>query len=158
MADTKSGKQLERFVYDFFISNKFREISYADYIKNNDTERTIIKHIPYISIYGSKCRTEFLICFDDRKIRIECKWQSVSGSVDEKFPYLLQNAAEVWEEDEVIIILDGGGYKPKAFEWIRTAANNKKYLDPNSKKIIKVFTIEDFVNWVGYGMKHLSIM
>ena len=153
MPDTKSGKQLERFVYDFFISNKFREISYADYIKNNDTERTIIKHIPYISIYVS---LEEL--YKGKKIRIECKWQSVSGSVDEKFPYLLQNAAEVWEEDEVIIILDGGGYKPKAFEWIRTAANNKKYLDPNSKKIIKVFTIEDFVNWVGYGMKHLSSM
>ena len=47
---------------------------------------------------------------------IQCKWQASSGSVDEKYPYELAciNHLSV----PTIIVLDGGGYKPGAKEWL----------------------------------------
>lgn len=157
MPDTSSGKQLERYIADYLANRNFTEITFTEFQATKNKNKTLVSNIPYISIYGSKCRTEFLLCFDNREIRIECKWQGVSGSVDEKFPYLYHNAAEIWEQDEIIIVLDGKGYKPKAFEWIKTAAEEKKYIDPKSNKVIKVYTILEFLNWVDNGMKHLSL-
>jgi len=157
MADTSSGKYLEKYVLDYFIDKNFQEMSFVEYqVNTQNTQNLIVTNIPYISIYGSKCRTEFLAVIGDRKIRIECKWQGVSGSVDEKFCYLYHNAAEVWEENEIILIIDGKGYKPQAVEWIKTSADNRKYIESTSNKIIKVFTLADFLDWANDGMKHLS--
>ena len=47
-------------------------------------EDVLWKNVPYESIYGTNCRSEFLLKYKGRKIRIECKYQEAKGSVDEK--------------------------------------------------------------------------
>jgi len=88
-------------------------------------------------------RSEFVIQADlvSRRIRIECRWQQSSGSVDEKFPYLLWNAERCMPETEIILLVDGGGAKPAAVKWLKTMA-------AKSKKTIRVFTMVEFKCWL----------
>lgn len=77
-----------------------------------------------------------------------CKWQQSSGSVDEKFPYLYLNCIEVMPEDDIIIVVDGGGAKKGAIDWLRRTAEEKKYItDKNSLKNISVMSLSEFLVW-----------
>jgi len=51
--------------------------------------------------------TEFLLKSKEYNfnVRIECKWQQVSGSVDGKLPYLYLNSIEAMPESNIIIII-----------------------------------------------------
>ena len=84
------------------------------------------KNVPYVSIYGTNCRSEFVLNYNDRKIRIECKYQESSGSVDEKLPYLMMNFTREVPEDETIIIIEGDGFRPAAVSWLRESCINTK--------------------------------
>ena len=72
------------------------------------------------SIYDTPRKVDFLVInkavFPDGLI-IECKWQGISGSVDEKFPYLVGNIIKTGVPS--IVLLDGGGYKRGAEQWLR---------------------------------------
>tara|TARA_R110000851_G_scaffold103269_1_gene220123 strand:+ start:1243 stop:1722 length:480 start_codon:yes stop_codon:yes gene_type:complete len=94
------------------------------------------KNVPYESIYGTKCRSEFLLAYNNREIRIECKSQESSGSVDEKLPYLVQNFTEKVKEEETIIIHHGDGFRAGAINWLREACEGTK---------CKVFTDAQFI-------------
>jgi predicted Rossmann-fold nucleotide-binding protein len=72
------------------------------------------------------------------------KWQQVAGSVDEKFPYLYLNCIETMSENEIILIVDGGGYKDGALAWLKDAVQEKKYQN-NLAKEIRVFSLVDFL-------------
>ena len=63
----------------------------------NEDPPLLLRHVPYRSIYGTPSKTEFVLVLPDRSIRIECKWQAVSGSVDEKYPYMFLNMSTVIE-------------------------------------------------------------
>ena len=80
MPDTVSGKQLESFVESYLNSLGFETLTYKTYSENKNKDNVLVSNVPYVSIYGSNCRTEFLLCLKKRKIRIECKWQGTSGS------------------------------------------------------------------------------
>lgn len=67
------------------------------------------------------------------RLRIDIRIQNSSGSVDEKFPYLYINAATA-HSDNVLIILDGKGYKRLAKKWLRDVILSK-WLIVNDKKI-----------------------
>src|SRR5215203_3867103 len=84
--------------------------------------RLVLRHAPYRSIYGCWSRSEFLIIDEPRRIRIECRWQEVSGSVDEKFPYLLRNAAERMPEKHIVLFIGGKGAKGAAVLWLKREA------------------------------------
>ena len=80
--------------------------------------------------------------------RIECKWQQVSGSVDEKLPYLYLNCIEAMPEDNIIILIDGEGWKHGGIQWIKDAAQKEKYLNSERKpKNIQVFSLTEFMTW-----------
>ena len=68
---------------------------------------------------------------------IESKWQQSSGSVDEKFPYLVLNIRERYP-CATIIVLDGGGFKKGAEEWLRRQVNDK---------LVHVFNMMEFQKW-----------
>jgi hypothetical protein len=94
-----------------------------------------------VTLYGTIGRSEFGLYLPEGDIRIECKWQSVSGSVDEKFPYLLECVKSMYEPTAVIIV-DGGGAKPAAIEWLKKSAaaiQNKRIL---------VVSISEFGTWM----------
>jgi hypothetical protein len=111
-------------------------------------EEILLKNVPYETIYGHKGNTEFLLKSKEynREIRIECKWQQSPGSVDEKFPYLYLNCIESMPEDDIIVIVDGNGYKEGALNWLKSAISTKKYqigLDKN----ITILNLSEFIIW-----------
>lgn len=78
--------------------------------------------------------------------RIECKWQRSTGSIDEKFPYLYLNCIEAMPEKNIIIIIDGGGCKQGALNWLKNSIQEFKYQNDNSKNI-RVFSLMEFITW-----------
>lgn len=69
---------------------------------------------------------------------IESKWQQSGGSVDEKYPYLVQNIKKQGIYDTIIII-DGDGYKKEALKWLN---------DQVGSNLIEVFSMSEFTSWV----------
>ncbi len=98
------------------------------------------------SIYGHKIRTDFFI--DNIKefpngLAIECKWQDTGGSADEKFPYLVINIKNQFP-CPVIVVIGGNGHKPGSVTWLSNQVDKKK--------LLAVFTIEEFISWVNREM------
>ena len=92
------------------------------------------------SIYGTDLYCDFLLFHPDKHpdcMVIESKWQQSSGSVDEKFPYLVANIREQYP-CATIIVLDGGGYKPGAEAWLR------RQIDDH---LVHVFNMMEFQRW-----------
>ena len=98
-------------------------------------DNVLFKNVPYESIYGTKCRSEFLLRYHGRDIRIECKYQESAGSVDEKLPYLMMNFTQKVDEEETIIITHGDGFRDGAINWLRETCKDTK---------CKVFTLLEF--------------
>ena len=147
-----SGRTLESTIIATMTSKHFMKASYRDWKINPERygEELLLTRVPYTSIYGNPSYTEFLIHSVPRglDIRVECKWQQVSGSVDEKFPYLYLNCLEQMPESQVIIVADGGGAKPASLNWLKSVATEKKYTQPGYiPKSISVFTLQEFVIW-----------
>jgi len=98
----------------------------------------LVSSVPFTTLYGTVGKSEFVLCLAPTvQIRIECKWQQVTGSVDEKYPYLLECMKHV-PENRVIIVYGGGGAKPAAIQWLRTEAKRVEH------KAIAACSIEEF--------------
>jgi hypothetical protein len=81
-------------------------------------------------------------------MRIECKWQQVAGSVDEKLPYLYLNSIEAMPEKMIMILIEGAGWKAGSLKWLKDAVKNKKYTTKeNNDKTILVFNLTEFFTW-----------
>ena len=110
----------------------------------------LLENVPFTTVYNHNGNTEFLLISEkfNLKIRIECKWQQVAGSVDEKLPYLYLNTIEAMPEDTIMILIDGNGWKTGAIKWLKGAVNQKKYTsEENKHKEILVFSLADFFTW-----------
>ena len=140
----RTGNVLESMVENIFTTHGFTVMSHAEYLRQGSPRDGdyLIKNVPYLSIYGHNGKTEFLALSASRglEIRLECKWQQVSGSVDEKFPYLFENC-KIMPEPQVIILLDGGGYKTGARQWLERAAAMCTVKD------IQVMDLSGFLRW-----------
>jgi hypothetical protein len=118
--------------------------------KDKYGKELVLENVPFKSVYGHNGNTEFLIVSDkyDLNIRVECKWQQVAGSVDEKLPYLYLNCIETMPEQSILILIDGPGWKPGSIKWLREAVNQKKYTTGvNNEKKILVFNLSEFFAW-----------
>lgn len=147
-----SGNQLEVAVKTVLIGKGFELEKHNIWIKNPDNynRELLLTNVPFTTIYQHKGNTEFLLISEkyNLKIRIECKWQQVAGSVDEKLPYLYLNAIETMPEDKIMILIDGPGWKPGAIQWLKNAINEKKYQNENNdSKEIMVFNLMEFFAW-----------
>lgn len=73
------------------------------------------------TIYDSDRKCDFLLYHPQKfpnNLVIECKWQQAAGSVDEKFPFLVENIHLLGIP--TLIIVDGGGHKPGAVAWLKS--------------------------------------
>ena len=155
----KSGKTFEQILipifksYDYVFINEKSENGKLIFTKKEQEElkqtknKYFIKDAPYITIYGHKGKTEFVLvnkCLG-KEIRIECKWQQSAGSVDEKYPYLYLNCVDAFEEQEIILIIDGGGMKLGAEQWLKDKIN-QNWLNYKNKKI-SIMKIQEFITW-----------
>jgi hypothetical protein len=110
----------------------------------------LLKNVPFKNIYGHDGYTEFLLKSEkyNLEIRIECKWQQSGGSVDEKFPYLYLNCIEAMPENHIVIIVDGGGAREGAVQWLKNASEKNLYRNEhNMDKQLDVFTLSGFIQW-----------
>jgi hypothetical protein len=139
-----SGKFLEEIVQREFLARGFLFRTYGEDAGNLDlfSRRIVLRNVPYRSLYGCTSRSEFVVTDVSRKVRIECRWQEVGGSVDEKFPYLLRNATERMPEREILILLGGDGARIEAVSWLKVEASHVL-----GKKIY-VLNINEFPRWV----------
>lgn len=146
-----SGNVLEQAVVSTFKTKGFEVVRYRDWEKNKEGygQELLLENVPFTTIYGHNGNTEFLLKSEsfNLEIRIECKWQQSAGSVDEKFPYLYLNCIHSMPEKDIIIIVDGGGYKEGALQWLKNAAEQSLYQN-DEKKNIKVLSLVEFLTWV----------
>jgi hypothetical protein len=147
-----TGNQLETAVETVLSGKGFEIFNYRSWEKQplKFSKEVLLKNAPYTTSYGHNGNTEFLLLSEkyNMRIRIECKWQQVAGSVDEKLPYLYLNAIETMPEDVIIILIDGAGWKQGALKWLKEAVKNKLYTTPqNIHKEIMVFNLTEFFTW-----------
>lgn len=146
----RSGNALERTIVAMMEGNGFAVEMYRKWLQKPEaySREILLRNVPYETIYGHRGNTEFLLLSERYKleVRIECKWQQSAGSVDEKFPYLYLNCVEKMPEKEIIIVVDGGGAKPGAVQWLKNVCENARYA-PNSPKMISVMNLTEFLIW-----------
>lgn len=150
-----NGKVFEDMMIPIFQNNGFQVFTEAELKKKpvgfiDAIKRYVIKNATYVTIYNEGGRTEFVIVDGTRKVRVEAKYQASAGSVDEKYPYMLLNGIYQYPENEIIFVVDGGGYKPGAREWLKNHIE-ENWLDFKSRgKDIKLMNIVEFVNWFNH--------
>lgn len=142
----KTGKALEE-----FITHRLEESGYTFVDKKNwKTARYLDQPIYtrqlYLcqSIYGTPVYGDFVIFHPEKYphcLILESKWQQVAGSVDEKLPFLVKNIKEKFPADAIVII-DGGGFKKGAIEWVKKEIGGR---------LLNVFSMVDFQKWVNKG-------
>lgn len=92
------------------------------------------------TIYNTDLKCDFIVYHPEKQkecIVIECKWQQSGGSVDEKYPFLVENLKKQ-SPYKSIIILDGNEYKKGAENWLRKQAD---------KKLLHIFNMSEFKVW-----------
>lgn len=147
-----SGSLLESTVQNVVLKKGFEIEMYRKWDKKRENygKELLLKNVPFKTIYGHNGNTEFLLLSEkyNLEIRIECKWQQSSGSVDEKLPYLYLNTIESMPEKDIIILIDGDGFKDGSKMWIRNAAKHLPYTtDEEKDKNIMVFSLSEFMTW-----------
>lgn len=97
------------------------------------------------SIYGLPLLTDFWVRgtpgFPDG-LAIEVKWQQSTGSVDEKFPYLVLNIQQCYR-CPALVVADGGGQRPGALQWLRGQVGGN---------LLGVFTVSEFLAWANRNL------
>jgi len=148
-----SGTVLEQLVVSTLAVHGFELVSYRDFAcrpARYSGRDLLLRHVPYQTIYGGRGYTEFLI--KSRRFgletRVECKWQSCSGSIDEKLPFTYLSCAEAVPENHIIILIDGDGFREGGITWLREAANSNKYVPREQPhKNIQVMNSMEFLTW-----------
>ncbi|WP_017319212.1 PD-(D/E)XK nuclease superfamily protein [Mastigocladopsis repens] len=93
-------------------------------------------------IYGTDIYVDFYIIGSaaiPSGLIIECKWQQSGGSVDEKLPYVNLNIQNCYPAPAIVLI-DGGGMKPKAITWLRTQV-------AHNQNLLAVHNLSTFIAW-----------
>jgi site-specific DNA-adenine methylase len=138
----RTGNALER-----VIENALRDHGYT-YVDKKKFEQARYLEQPIFtrqfllckSIYGTQLKCDFIVFHPVKHpdcLVIEAKWQQANGSVDEKFPYLVMNIREQYPY-AAIVVLDGGGFKEGAKEWLRRQVDDK---------LVHVFNMMEFQRW-----------
>lgn len=92
------------------------------------------------TIFEKRLRVDFVLLnlreFPNGLI-IESKWQDVGGSIEEKFPYLVENIRGCYPLPAIVVV-HGGGCSEGAMRWFRQRCDGK---------LIAVMTLEEFMSW-----------
>lgn len=156
-AANEAGRSLEERIEKEALKYGVPTIQYRDMLTDegkqviNDSKLgVLIKNVPYTNMFGSEGRGDFLLClFNIGAIRIECRGQSVRGSVQDKLPKLLGDCM-CMEEKRVIMVVEGKGVTPNALNWLRSSVSAIKH------KNMSVKTLEEFNSWLSGTLKALS--
>ena len=137
-----TGNSLEDFIYNAIERKGYQFVEKKEFEAARYLDQPVFtaQYPVAKSIYKTTLYCDFIIYHPDKHedcLIIESKWQQSSGSVDEKFPYLVINIKERYPS-ATIVVLDGGGYKKHADTWLR---------DQVDQKLIHVFNMREFQKW-----------
>ena len=113
--------------------------------RRRPTRYFVAQHQLPAGIYGLPLFTDFFIRGADEfphGLALEVKWQQSTGSVDEKFPYLVLNIQERYP-CPVVVVADGGGQRPGALAWLRSQVGGN---------LLGVYSLAEFLAW---GNRHM---
>ena len=119
---------------------------FRDFTRRPRPARLFVAQYPIgQSIYGLPLNADFWVHgaphFPDG-LAIEVKWQQSTGSVDEKFPYLVYNIKECYP-CPALVIADGGGQRPGALHWLR---------DQVGGNLVGVYSLAEFMAWANRNL------
>lgn len=145
MEANDSGQYLEGIVLSLFVGRGFLLV-HPERLVTPDmfAHRTIARQFPYRSIYEEEARVDFMVAEGDRRLAIECKYQEMQGSVDEKLEFTIRNACERMPAQEVAIVLGGNGARDGAVRRMQSEA--KKAM--GRKRKIHIMRTDEFRAWV----------
>lgn len=152
----KLGQQLESMVekitkdlgYEYVCTNKFFLAAKALNQKIYTKQLQVSESIYSTDDKKYYCKADFVIFNPKNNMRyliIECKSQTSSGSIDEKYPYLNENIKQY--PHKTIIVLCAPAARTGAVEWLKSQ-------EGNNKKLIKVF--ENFSKFRAWAHKKLN--
>ena len=145
---SNTGQILEKFVASLLLDNDYHHIKPAKtFLAMRELGHPIFAQQFTVgeSIYKKPRKVDFILYHPELWVDclvIECKWQASAGSVDEKYPFLVENIE--YGDYPTIVILDGGGYTEAASEWLRSRSGTDKFL--------YVFNQGEFQRFVSRGM------
>ena len=127
----RRGRILEQYVREL-LNEEYEWVSASRFFAMRSLEQPIFAEQVETgsSIYGKKRIVDFTLYHPHRWpdcLVIQCKWQTSSGSVDEKYPYEVENIAHAGFP--TIIVLDGGGYSEGARQWLLAQRGKRNLVD-----------------------------
>ena len=127
----RRGRILERYVHEL-LNEEYERVSAARFFAMRILRQRIFAEQVEtgLSIYGKRRLGDFALYHPQRWpdcLVIQCKWQTSSGSVDEKYPYEVENIAPAGFP--TIIVLDGGGYSEGARQWLVAQRGKRNLVD-----------------------------
>ena len=142
-----TGTILEQFILARLNEQGYTYIDRNRFVPTRFLEQPIFTQKFHIgsSIYDTPQYCDFIVYHPQKwpnNLVIESKWQEVGGSVDEKYPYLVLNI-QMKYTTPTILLLDGGGYKKGAEQWIRSQSGHGN--------LLLVFNMQQFTAWVNKG-------
>lgn len=99
----KNGFSMETEVYN--VLKKYKDLC-------------VTREYPIQDIFG-KSKVDFKLEYDGKIFIIECKNQTVSGSVDQKIPYYIENIRENKYNGHFVFIFKGNGIRNGALEYLK---------------------------------------
>lgn len=139
-------KLLEQFVAENLEEQNYRCVPVTQFYAARVLEQTIYtkKFEVGKSIFGKPRKVDFILYHPTlwpECLGIQCRWQSRSGSTEEKLPFDVKCIAQ--NDLDTIIILDGGGSSAGAKQWL---------INQSGKNRLKhVFNKEEFSRFASNG-------
>lgn len=139
-----NGKMFEEQIISIIRGAGYLQIDSDEECIFNQGQYFITQYYMGKSVYNTSLYADVILYNSvkyPRKLAIEMKWQQTPGSVDEKYPYLVLNIKETFQFPSIIVI-DGGGYKQGAINWLKCQKDDK---------LIEVFNLSGFLKWANSG-------
>jgi len=132
---------------------QMRDFTLASYQEFTEAKRTffheprwLVERYPYKTLFGTQGRREYWISSNEWTGQLECKFQNVSGSVDEKMVYLSETLRRSGEE-RLAVVYGGAYWKDKrgarVIEWMRNESLSLK----RCGKELLILNLDQFIGW-----------
>lgn len=121
----RTGSRLEKAVDELLEEARYSFVPHGFFFAMREMGQRIYTRQCTIGrdIYGKNRRVDFVLYHPvkwPQSLVIQCKWQAVGGSVEEKYPFEVLNIQQ--SGYPTIVLLDGGGYSKGAEQWLRGQA------------------------------------
>ena len=122
-----NGQKMPEALCAFFQRCGYVEVSASDYKnKRNLPVFGFVHGVKFQDYTGRTRKSGIVLCNREinKTIRVWCRYQEVSGSVDEKLPDLL-HCVGCFPEDEVVFIVDGKGAQNRIVDWLKEEVSRR---------------------------------